>query len=130
MSITIVDGPTITAGESLSDGADCSAGNIVRLTIPQEFTAANLTFQVSSDGNFYNDLYTADGEEVTIAAKPDRSIVVSEIWTRSINFIKLRSGSQKYPVEQNVDCKFGIAVETGAAPAGASAQARIPKREA
>jgi len=28
--LTIVDGPTIAAGESLSDGADCSAGTIVR----------------------------------------------------------------------------------------------------
>ena len=70
MPLTIVDGPTIAAGESLSDGADCSAGTIVRITVPQEFTPANLTFQVSSDGNFYNDLFNSNGEEITVVAKP------------------------------------------------------------
>ena len=38
MPLTIVDGPTIAAGKSLSDGANCSAGSIVRITVPQEFT--------------------------------------------------------------------------------------------
>ena len=66
MALTIVDGPTITANESLSDGVDCSAGTIVRITVPQEFTPANLTFQVSSDGNFYNDLFDSKGEEITV----------------------------------------------------------------
>jgi hypothetical protein len=112
MGITIVDGPTIAAGESLSDGADCSAGNIVRITVPQEFTPANLTFQVSSDGNFYNDLFTAQGEEITLVAKPSTGIIVHDLWTRSINFIRFRSGSRTHPVQQKVDCKFAIAVET------------------
>lgn len=121
--LSIVDGPTIAAGESLSDGADCSAGSIVRITVPQEFTEANLTFQVSSDGNLYNDLYTADGEEVTIAAKPDTGIAIYEAWTRSINFIKFRSGTRSHPVEQEVDCKFAIAVEVEGAPAADAARA-------
>ena len=93
MPLTIIDGPTIKLGESLSDGADCSAGTIVRITVPQEFTPANLTFQVSSDGNLYNDLFTAGGEEITIVAKPDTGIVIGERWAGSINFIKFRSGS-------------------------------------
>jgi hypothetical protein len=113
--LTIVDGPTIRAGESLSDGADCSAGTIVRITVPQEFTQANLTFQVSSDGGFYNDLHTSDGDAITITAKPDTGIVVYEVWTRSIGFIKFRSGTREHPVKQKGDCKFAIAVESAAA---------------
>jgi hypothetical protein len=120
MALTIIDGPTIAAGESLSDGADCSSGSIVRITVPQEFTSANLTFQVSSDGNFYNDLFNAHGEEITVVAKPNSGIVVSEMWTRSVAFIKFRSGSRDHPVVQKVDCQFAIAVE--AAPAALSAQ--------
>ena len=116
MPLTIIDGPTIKLGESLSDGADCSAGTIVRITVPQEFTPANLTFQVSSDGNLYNDLFTAGGDEITIVAKPDTGIVIGERWAGSINFIKFRSGSRDHPVEQTKDdCKFAIAVETAAA---------------
>lgn len=122
MALTIIDGPTIAAGESLSDGADCSSGSIVRITVPQEFTPANLTFQVSSDGNFYNDLFDARGNEITVVAKPSSGIVVSEMWTRSVAFIKFRSGSRDHPVEQKVDCQFAIAVEMFDAPAALSAQ--------
>jgi hypothetical protein len=112
MTLAIVDGPTIPQGESLSDGVDCSAGTIVRITVPQEFTDANLTFQVSTDGNLYNDLFNSDGEEITIAPEPDCAVIVSEVWTRSIAFIKLRSGSRDHPVAQRETCKFAIAIDT------------------
>ena len=116
MSLSIVDGPTIPHNESLSDGADCSGGNIVRITVPQEFTPANLTFQSSSDGNLYNDLYDASGLEVTMVAKPDTTIIVEAPWARSLGFIKIRSGTRKAPVNQTRDqVKFAVALETGAA---------------
>jgi hypothetical protein len=114
MPLVIVDGPTIQAGQSLSDGVDCSAGQIVRITVPQEYTNANLTFQVSSDGNLYNDLFSSDGIEATVAAKKSTGIAVEARWTRSIAFIKFRSGSRSHPVNQQVTCRFGIAVETEA----------------
>ena len=133
MPLTIVDGPTIRKGESLSEGVDCSAGTIVRITVPQEFTPANLTFQISSNGDLYNDLFSSSGTEVTLVAKPNTGIVVPEAWTKSINFIKFRSGSRDHPVKQTKDdCKFAIAVETGDAPAAASAsrQREQPQRDA
>jgi hypothetical protein len=112
-TFTIVDGPTIALGESLSEGVDCSAGNIVRITVPQEFTESNLTFQVSSDGELYNDLYDSRGDEITITAKPDSGIVVAGDWVRSVAFIKFRSGTREHPVEQVKDvCKFAIALRT------------------
>jgi hypothetical protein len=122
MSLTIVDGPTIPHNESLSDGADCSGGDIVRITVPQEFTPANLTFQSSSDGNMYNDLYDAHGQEITMVAKPDTTIIVKADWARSLGWIKIRSGTRDAPVEQTRDTvKFGIALESGQA-GGAQAQ--------
>lgn len=130
MPLNIVDGPTIAAGESLSDGADCSAGEIMRITVPQEFTPANLTFQVSSDGNFYNDLFSSNGEEITVVAKPNTGIVVPEAWTKSINFIKFRSGTRGYPVPQKVECKFAIAVETPEGGGVAAASRREPDPKA
>ena len=112
MALAIVDGPTIPHGESLSDGADCTGGTIVRITVPQEFTPANLTFQVSSDGGSYNDLYAPNGNEVTLSVKPDTTIFLDERWTRSIGWIKFRSGTRKSPVVQTRDaCKFAVAVE-------------------
>jgi hypothetical protein len=115
MPLAILDGPTIPLGESLSDGLDCSAGNIVRITVPQEYTPANLTFQVSSDGNLYNDLFDEKGKEITVVAHPNTGIVIFEVWAHTINFIKFRSGSRTHPVEQREDCKFAVAVETEAA---------------
>lgn len=124
MALMIVDGPTIAAGESLSDGADCSAGQIVRITVPQEFTLSNLTFQVSSDGNFYNDLFDSRGNEITCVARPSTGIIIAEHWARSIAFIKFRSGSREHPVKQKQDCKFAIAVEAEQAAEVASAPQR------
>jgi hypothetical protein len=124
--LQVIDGPTIARGESLSDGIDCSAGTIMRITVPQEFTEANLTFQTSSDGNLYNDLYDDAGDEVMISALPDTTIYISGRWVESIGFIKLRSGSREHPVEQvKDDCKFAIAIKTdGGAAALASKRGR------
>ena len=112
MPLTIVDGPTILEGELLSDGADLTGGTIVRITIPQEFTPANLTFQSSSDNGLYNDLYDAEGEEITMVAKPDTTIIVKASWARTLGWIKIRSGTRDNPVEQRTTTKLAIAVET------------------
>jgi hypothetical protein len=124
MTLQIIDGPTIARGESLSDGVDCSAGEIVRITVPQEFTEANLTFQVSSNGELYNDLFDDRGDEVMITATPDSGIVIGGLWVRAIGWIKFRSGSRDNPVEQRDDCKFAIAIETAAGTAAASSSRR------
>ena len=113
MSLEIIDGPTIEHNESLSDGVDCTGGTIVRITIPQEFTDANLTFQASSNGEMYNDLYNMEGREITLAVKPDTTVILAAQWTRSIGWIKFRSGTREHPVKQTRDAvKFAIAIET------------------
>jgi len=111
MALQVLDGPTIQKGESLSDGIDCSAGTIMRITVPQEFTDANLTFQASSDGNLYNDLYDDRGVEITVPVAPNTTVVISGTWARTVGFLKLRSGTRAAPVPQSVTTKFAIAVE-------------------
>jgi hypothetical protein len=112
MPFAVVDGPTIKKGQSLSDGANCSAGSILRITVPQEYTQANMTFMVSTDGKFFNDLYDAEGNVIEIVANPDSSIVLKEEWVRFIPHIKIRSGTRDAPVDQEQDCKFAIALHT------------------
>jgi hypothetical protein len=122
MALQIVDGPTIQQGESLSDGVDCSGGNIVRITVPQEFTQANLTFQSSSNGDLYNDLYDAKGNEITMVAKPDTTIIIEAPWARSLGWLKFRSGTRSAPVEQTKDTVlFAVAIEDGVVGGGAGA---------
>ena len=62
MGLTVINGPFIQAGESLSDGVDCSGGDAVRITMPGAWSGGNLTFQISTDGALYNDLFTARGQ--------------------------------------------------------------------
>ena len=110
--------PVIPAGQSLSDAVDCSTGQIVRLTMPPEFTSANLTFQVSSDGNFFNDLYDVKGDEVTLCDfKKNTSVVILGLLAHSIGFLKIRSGTRAQPVPQEAQREFGVTINTAAAAA-------------
>jgi hypothetical protein len=116
MPLVVVDGPTIKINESLSDGADCSGGTIVRITVPQEYNSGNMpnemSFQVSTDGNLYNDLFDDKGQEITIVARANCGIVIDKPWARTVAFIKLRSGTRDKPVKQTEDCKLAIAIST------------------
>lgn len=124
MALTLIAGPVIAAGESLSAAVDCSAGAILRLTMPQAWTAANLTFQISADGVTYADAYTVDGREALIPVVAGSTIVVATAenlpGTRSLppdlrgaTWLKLRSGPASHPVPQMAQRIFQITLQTG-----------------
>ena len=114
MALQVLNGPIIPAGQSLSDGIDCTAGAIVRITMPAAWTPANISFAISSDGGFYNDLVGIDGKEVIIPVVPGTAVVLASFteYLRAIAFLKLRSGSRFYPVVQPAQRDFAIAIET------------------
>ena len=114
MALTILNGPVIAAGESLSDGINCTAGQIARFTMPAGWTNANITFAISSDGNGYNDLFDADGKEITMTVVAGSAVVVAQFeqFFRAIAFIKIRSGTRAYPVVQQERREFSIALLT------------------
>jgi hypothetical protein len=116
MPLVVIDGPTIRAGQSLSEGVDCSAGTIVRITVPQEYNDGDMpnemSFQVSSDGNGYNDLFDDKGAEIVIVARANQGIVIDRSWARTVGFIRLRSGTRDRPTKQKEDCKLAIAIST------------------
>jgi len=113
MTLSILNGPIIAAGESLSAGIDCTGGNILRLTMPAGWDNANITFQISSDGNGYNDLYNTDGEEVTLPVRLGAAVVLGQFgdYLKAIAFIKIRSGTKSHPVVQTEQRDFAIAIE-------------------
>jgi hypothetical protein len=117
MALVVLNGPVIEAGESISDGIDCSGGDIVRLTCPPDWTqGANLTFAISTDGNGYNDLFTHDGKEITAVVNPGAAIVLRFDWSKAINFLKVRSGTRDGPVVQKEKRDFAIAIEMPEVP--------------
>ena len=119
MPFEIVDGPTIAAGESLSDGVDVSGGKVIRITLPgpEEWRKANLTFQVSSDGNYFNDAWNDKGEEIMVPGVPHWcTIFVSGMHLEHIGWLKIRSGTRDHPVVQPNACKMAITLYTDEAP--------------
>jgi hypothetical protein len=111
MSLQVINGPVIAAGESLSDGIDLAGGQLVRITAPFAWSGANISFQISSDGNGYNDLYTADGNEVVIPCRAGRAIVIEwPMWWKAVAFLKIRSGSGSSETVQTERQEFAVAV--------------------
>lgn len=83
-------------------------GIITRIEIPAAWTAAALTFQVSSDGVTFMDLYDDSGTEVIIASASIPTGAVRAIrltladWTNLL-WLKLRSGTTGTPVNQGAE---------------------------
>ena len=114
MPIIVVEGPTIAAGQSLSDAIDLTAGRPVRLTMPAGWTPANLTFQISTDGQFFNDLYALDGRrarEVLVGGvSPGIGVALAGL-TGNVHY-RVRSGTARNPVPQSEERVFAVAIET------------------
>jgi hypothetical protein len=118
MPITVLNGPVIAKGESLSDPLDLDGGKPVRLTTPSGFPIANdpasgwpgpnITFRISSDGVAWFDLWM-HGEEVTLACGPARGIVIMNDFP-SVEWLQIRSGTAASPVRQLERREFAIAV--------------------
>jgi hypothetical protein len=114
MALNWINGPIIQAGESLSEGVDVSGGTLLRITMPKEWTDADLSFQVSTDGDAYNDLYTYQEGEVCIPVTAGSAILLPTNLMRGIGWIKFRSGRASNPKPQPEQRNFAITVETAA----------------
>lgn len=112
MPIVILNGPIIEAGESLSGPLNCSAGTILKVTMPMEWTMADLTFQTSSDGLGFNDIFDRDGREVTVRCGGANTAVIGLNY--NIGWVKFRSGSRERPIPQAAQREFAVALGTGA----------------
>lgn len=116
MPLTIINGPIIQAGESLSAGIDCSAGPIVKITMPGNFVGDTITFQTSSDGIMFNDIFEPDGTELMFRVIAGTGIIGMRLNT---GFVKFRSGTRERPVVQPELREFAVALDVvGTAPAG------------
>jgi len=116
MPLQILNGPIINAGESLSAGIDCSAGPIVKITMPGNFVGDTITFQTSSDGIMFNDIFQPDGTELMFRVIAGTGIIGMRL---STGFVKFRSGTRERPVVQPELREFAVALDVPAAAGGA-----------
>jgi hypothetical protein len=114
MTLQIINGPFIQPGESLSDGIDCSAGPLVRITMPGAWSGGNLTFQLSTDGILFNDLYGPDGKPITVVVVPGSTVRVPLEWSTMLAHIKFRAGTPTSPVPQEMLREFAVAIQVDA----------------
>jgi hypothetical protein len=89
---------------------EVAGSEIASITVPAEWTPANLSFQVSNDGEAFADLYLADGNEVILPARAGGIIPWrSREWPAHL-FIRFRSGSSWSPVPQAARREFAVAI--------------------
>jgi hypothetical protein len=111
--LQVLNGPVIEAGESESDGIDCSAGQLVRITMPPGAWDgdAPLTLLFSSDGTFFNEMYNLDGFPVKInVVVPGSGVIIPEHVGRAVAWLKLRSGHEYQPVVQRHRQQFAVTI--------------------
>lgn len=90
----------IAINESLSTAIDLADQRAARIAVPADWTAANLTFQVSVDGVTYYNLYDKDGTEYTVVAAASRSMILPLADWLGVRYVKVRSGTSAAPVVQ------------------------------
>lgn len=94
---------TITSGQSVSNVVDLGSKTLLAIITPSDWTAANLTFQVSTDGITYSNMHDNAGVESTVTAAASRYIVVDPANWVGVKYIKVRSGTSGTPVNQAAD---------------------------
>jgi len=115
MTISFVKAPKIAAGQSLSDVLNCSEAPPVRISMPAQWTPANLSFQMSNDGVVFEDLFDAVGKEIMVNVMPGTVARLSGNWVTAPAYLRFRSGTRDRPVVQAADRVFGVTLqETGA----------------
>lgn len=92
---------TIANGASLSGAVDLGTLRLFAIQMPTSWTSANLTFQVSTDGTNYYNLYDDTGTEVTWTAAASQVIQSSNPgrWL-AFQYLKVRSGTSGSAVNQ------------------------------
>jgi hypothetical protein len=108
--ITLLAGPTIKQGQSLSEPLDCTMGQLVRIHMPPSWDPAPLTFQIS-EGTTWFDLFDVHGVEVKVQTVVAGTAALVQVHQVREVLIRFRSGWRTNPIVQNADRNFVVALE-------------------
>lgn len=99
---------TIANAGNLSDAVELKGFSILRIAMPADWTAADLTFQVSDDGGTtFRNMYWDWGPELVVDAAAAITIELSPfVRLGRIDQIKVRSGTAGVPVAQAAERKI------------------------
>jgi hypothetical protein len=94
---------TIAAGDAMSTAGDLTTLAMTAILIPSDWTAANISFQMSDDISFYN-LLDVEGREFLMPVGPGSALNMDTSLTDGALWIKVRSGSNENPIQQISAC--------------------------
>ena len=95
---------TILINTSLSDAVELRGADVIRITIPDAWDAADITFQVDDGDGTFRDLWMEWGWELAIWVVAGTSIECSVfLRLQQIHRIKIRSGTSGAPVNQTAE---------------------------
>jgi hypothetical protein len=94
---------TIPAGQALSSSIDLTSQSVVMLIVPDDWSPANVTFQVSMDNVLFHDLFDAMGNEILRPICVGSAVQVDPTFTQYVNYFKIRSGPRNNPIPQSAD---------------------------
>jgi len=115
MAATQTSNAIIASGASLSNAVSVfvrSSQRLVAIQMPDSWTEADLTFEVSWDNVTYYDFYRSDGSEYVVEAQPNRWIVIDPLDFPGVRYIKVRSGTLYEPVIQLGARALGIILQS------------------
>jgi len=114
-SLISVENVTIAASGSLSGGANLNGRDnapaglrVCGIVMPAAWTAASMTFEVSMDGVTYQDLYDADGNEMTFTVAAATTLTLDPAIFAAMPYVKVRSGVSATPVNQAAERTVGL----------------------
>lgn len=113
MAMVVLVGPTIAAGENLSNALNVNSGGVYRIVMPNVWESAVITFQLSYDGNEFYNVYDRTGVEVSMRCEPQSVVPIGE-YLFYIHSVKIRSGTRREPVVQPLAAVFKVILETKA----------------
>lgn len=90
----------IPAGATGLSVASVLTGDLRRIVMPANWTAANLTFQTSEDGVTWSNLYDRTGVEYTVTAAASHAIQLPVADFAGVRNLIIRSGTSAAPVNQ------------------------------
>jgi len=106
--MALITGPTIAAGQSLSDAIDFGQTKPFLIISPPDWTPANLTFQVSIDGTAFFGLHMFASAMRIVGCVPNTAYVLDqELWPKNV-WMKFRSGTPESPVIQTAARVFKV----------------------
>jgi hypothetical protein len=98
-------------GDTLSSILDCTTTSVVFAIIPDNWTDARISFQVSIDGIKFYDAVSGRSGDYEIVATPGTAIVVDPSWAGSAAYIRVRSGHRLNPVPQQEAVTMTVAMQ-------------------